>query len=68
MARVSTCVDADGTKTVKDVSESEEMFVLILERNFKYFSQGNGPRSPRYTYLSMPGWATTAKEKQVRQY
>ena len=35
-------VDANGTETFKDVLESEEIFALILERNFKHFGQANG--------------------------
>ena len=34
-------IDANGTETFKDVSESEEMFARILERNFKNFGQAN---------------------------
>ena len=57
-------VDESGTETFKDVSESEEMFALILERNYKHFGQANG--TP-FTEAPLKDWLGNYGETETGQ-
>jgi hypothetical protein len=62
--QVSDGIDKNGTETFKDVSESEAMFALILERNFKHFGQANGTpftEAPLKDWLGNYGKTETGK-------
>jgi hypothetical protein len=62
--QVADGVDANGTEIFKDVSESEEMFQLILERNFKHFGQANG--TP-FTEAPLKDWLGKYGETETGQ-
>ncbi len=57
-------IDEQGTELFKDVSESEEMFALILERNFKHFGQANG--TP-FTEAPLKDWLGDYGETETGQ-
>jgi hypothetical protein len=55
-AQVADGTDANGAELFRDVTEPEEMFALILERNFKHFGQANG--TP-FTEAPLKDWLGT---------
>ena len=62
--QVPDSVDEKGTETFKDVSESEEMFALILERNYKHFGPANG--TP-FTEAPLKNWLGNYGETETGQ-
>jgi hypothetical protein len=62
--QVAEGTDANGTDLFRDVTESEEMFALILELNFKHFGQANG--TP-FTEAPLKDWLGTHGETDTGQ-
>jgi hypothetical protein len=63
-AQLADDTDANGAELFRDVTESEEMFALILERNFKCFGQANG--TP-FTEAPLKDWLGTHGETDTGQ-
>jgi hypothetical protein len=62
--QVTDGTDANGAELFRDVTESEEKFALILERNFKHFGQANGTT---FTEAPLKDWLGTHGETDTGQ-
>ena len=62
--QVPNGTDEHGNAILQDVSEPEEMFALILERNFKHFGQANG--TP-FTEAPLKQWLSDYGETETGQ-
>jgi hypothetical protein len=56
--------DEQGTETFKDISEPDEIYRLILDRNFQHFGQANG--TP-FTVAPLKDWLGKAGETEIGQ-
>jgi hypothetical protein len=63
-AQVADGTHANGAELFRDVTESDEMFAVILERNFKHFGQANG--TP-FTEAPLKDWLGTHGETDTGQ-
>jgi hypothetical protein len=56
--------DEQGAETFKDISEPDEMYRLILDRNFQHFGQANGTS---FTVAPLKDWLGKSGETKIGQ-